>query len=281
MRFRGACGPNSIKGGLQVSSCGNGVVNTLKYEAPQSESKLSVGDVDGDGKLEALYGTTAMQVQGYNIEDGTKVAGFPKNAGLSSTYPESPYNYFPLLMDWYTVRNPLIASYSPVREWAVVGPGVAQEYALPWTNSSCETSISREEALLESFEVRTRARSELRDVTREVASSLEKLGASEGACVVFVPHTTAGVTINENADPSVRDDIVSTLDRMVPWNGPYRHSEGNSAAHVKAAMVGSSVTIPVRDGRLAFGTWQGIFFCEFDGPRTRHVHVLFLPATAR
>jgi len=129
---------------------------------------------------------------------------------------------------------------------------------------------------METFTVRTSGRTDLKDITGEVASVVSKYGVADGACVVYVPHTTAGVTINENADPAVREDIAATLERMVPWNGPYRHSEGNSAAHLKATLVGFSATIPVQSGHLVLGTWQGIYFCEFDGPRTRKVHVLML-----
>jgi len=135
---------------------------------------------------------------------------------------------------------------------------------------------------VETFAVKTSSRTDLRDITDLVAGAAGRAasaaGARDGMCVVYVPHTTAGVTINENADPDVREDIASVLDRMVPWNGPYRHSEGNSAAHVKAALVGHSAVIPVDAGRLALGTWQGIYFCEFDGPRSRKVHVQFLPS---
>jgi secondary thiamine-phosphate synthase enzyme len=131
---------------------------------------------------------------------------------------------------------------------------------------------------METLSIRTSSRTDLRDITREVAAAVERTGAGQGVCVVYVPHTTAGVTINENADPAVRADIDSTLDRMVPWNGPYRHMEGNAAAHVKASMVGFSALVPVDSGRLVLGTWQGIYFCEFDGPRTRKVHVLVAPA---
>ncbi len=126
---------------------------------------------------------------------------------------------------------------------------------------------------METISVKTGGRTDLRNVTEEVERALGRSGVQEGICTVFVAHTTAGVTINENADPAVSDDIAATLDRMVPWNGPYRHGEGNSAAHLKASLVGSSVTVPVHGGRLALGTWQGIFLCEFDGPRTRSVHV--------
>ena len=90
---------------------------------------------------------------------------------------------------------------------------------------------------------------------------------------VFVPHTTAGITINENADPDVQADIAAALDRAVPWNAGYRHTEGNAAAHVKASMMGSSARVMVEDGRLQLGTWQGIYFCEFDGPRSREVWI--------
>lgn len=121
--------------------------------------------------------------------------------------------------------------------------------------------------------IRTKSRTELVDITREVASALAEGKAESGACVVYVPHTTAGVTINENADPTVCSDVEGELDRLVPWDGPYRHTEGNSAAHVKSTLVGSSVTVPVEGGQLVLGTWQGIYFCEFDGPRTRKVHV--------
>jgi len=133
---------------------------------------------------------------------------------------------------------------------------------------------------METFTVSTSGRTDLKDITREVASVVSGSRLREGACVVYVPHTTAGVTINENADPAVRDDIATTLERMVPWSGPYRHSEGNSAAHVKASLMGFSVTVPVESGRLVLGTWQGIYFCEFDGPRTRKVHVLTIPSAA-
>lgn len=131
---------------------------------------------------------------------------------------------------------------------------------------------------METFSVKTSARNDFKDITREVAQALAATGVSEGVCVVYVPHTTAGVTINENADPAVRLDIEAALDRIVPWNGPYKHAEGNSAAHVKASLVGFSATIPVRGGRLVLGTWQGVYFCEFDGPRTRNVHVQAIPA---
>jgi len=117
--------------------------------------------------------------------------------------------------------------------------------------------------------VRTRTHSALMDITSEVARAVTESGVQDGFCTVFVPHTTAGVTINENADPSVVEDIERALDTLIPWQGPYNHSEGNSAAHIKASLMGSSIHIPVMKGRLALGTWQGIYFCEFDGPRDR------------
>ncbi|MGQ9555872.1 MAG: secondary thiamine-phosphate synthase enzyme YjbQ [Anaerolineae bacterium] len=123
--------------------------------------------------------------------------------------------------------------------------------------------------------VNTSGRSQLLDITAEVEQALRRLQARDGICHLFVPHTTAGITINENADPSVRRDIVAYLDRLVPWQGDYAHSEGNAAAHIKASLLGSSVTVPVQDGRLVLGTWQGIYLAEFDGPRRRQVVVTF------
>jgi secondary thiamine-phosphate synthase enzyme len=123
------------------------------------------------------------------------------------------------------------------------------------------------------FEVRTQAREELMDITRKVREAILSSGVTNGICTVFVPHTTAAVTINENADPSVKHDILMTLRRIVPDSLAYKHSEGNSPAHVKACLVGSSIKIIIDEGRLALGTWQGIFFCEFDGPRSRKVYI--------
>jgi secondary thiamine-phosphate synthase enzyme len=111
------------------------------------------------------------------------------------------------------------------------------------------------------------------DITSRVTEVVHESHVSDGICLVFIPHTTAAVIINENADPSVGRDILSVLSRLVPEDGPYAHSEGNSDAHVKAAVIGSSRTIPISAGRLALGRWQGIFFCEFDGPREREVWV--------
>ncbi len=126
------------------------------------------------------------------------------------------------------------------------------------------------------FEVSTRSRMQMVDVTAQVRAALRASAVAEGLCVIFVPHTTAAVTIQENADPDVQRDLVAALARAVPDELPgagYRHAEGNSAAHVKAALLGNSVTVPVEGGELALGTWQGIYLFELDGPRTRQVRV--------
>jgi secondary thiamine-phosphate synthase enzyme len=121
------------------------------------------------------------------------------------------------------------------------------------------------------FTVRTSRKTQFLNITEEVGRAVCDLGVREGGITVFVPHTTAGITINENADPDVVADIIETLERLVPWRAGYRHGEGNAAAHVKASLLGSSVRVPVKSGRLCLGTWQGIYLCEFDGPRTRTV----------
>lgn len=127
--------------------------------------------------------------------------------------------------------------------------------------------------MLNRLSIRTHSRSELMDITPLVKDIVRKSKIENGVCYVFVPHTTAGITINENADPSVRQDILAELDKLVPWQGDYSHLEGNAAAHIKASLVGSSETIPVEKGDLVLGTWQGVFFAEFDGPRRREVWV--------
>jgi secondary thiamine-phosphate synthase enzyme len=127
------------------------------------------------------------------------------------------------------------------------------------------------------FNVSTRQRDHFVEITAEVQAIVTGARVREGVCVVYVPHTTAGITINENADPDVAHDVIAALDKAVPWESrEYRHGEGNSAAHVKASMLGNSVQVLIADGKLQLGTWQGIFLCEFDGPRTRKVwvHVL-------
>ena len=128
---------------------------------------------------------------------------------------------------------------------------------------------------MRTIEVKTQAREELVDITARVREELVSSGVKDGICYVYVPHTTAAVTINENADPAVKEDILMALRKIVPDSLLYRHSEGNSPAHVKACLVGSSIKVIIDEGQLALGTWQGIFFCEFDGPRTRRVHVSF------
>ena len=126
------------------------------------------------------------------------------------------------------------------------------------------------------FDVETRQRVSFVDITRDVTALVRDAG--DGAVVVYVPHTTAGVTINEDADPSVRADLAMALERLVPHDLPFTHLEGNSDAHTKASLMGSSVTVPMVGGALQLGTWQGIYFAEFDGPRHRRVLVTFLPA---
>jgi len=113
------------------------------------------------------------------------------------------------------------------------------------------------------------------DITVKIQDMVRASGIKEGFCMLYVPHTTAGITINENADPSVKDDILSILNKVVPWEASYRHLEGNSPAHIKSTIVGASEIIAIENKQLVLGAWQGIFFCEFDGPRTRKVHVRF------
>ncbi len=124
-----------------------------------------------------------------------------------------------------------------------------------------------------SLEVRTGAKTELIDLTPQIQQMVTASGVQEGLCHVFVPHTTAAVTINENADPAVKGDILMVLNKIISDREAYRHLEGNSPAHIKATLVGPQLTVFVSQGRLVLGTWQGIFFCEFDGPRRRRVLV--------
>ncbi|MGE5586621.1 MAG: secondary thiamine-phosphate synthase enzyme YjbQ [Clostridia bacterium] len=126
---------------------------------------------------------------------------------------------------------------------------------------------------MDTIGIRTKAQDELVDITSDVRRLVRESGVQRGACLVYVPHTTAGVTVNEGADPDVARDILEALTRMVPRHAAYHHMEGNAASHIRASLVGSSVTIPVEGGDLALGTWQGVFFCEFDGPRSRKVYV--------
>lgn len=124
--------------------------------------------------------------------------------------------------------------------------------------------------MLEYLKIRTKKQVELVDISREIKSVVEKAGIKDGLCCIYVPHTTAGVTINENADPDVTADMIREINRIVPFDDGYLHAEGNSAAHIKASLFGTSQTVIVRDGELLLGTWQGIYFCEFDGPRERN-----------
>ena len=124
-----------------------------------------------------------------------------------------------------------------------------------------------------SFRVRTRSRTEFVNVTCDIQTAVEELGVTDGSVLIYVPHTTAAVTINESADPDVARDVLAKLSALVPESDGYRHAEGNSDGHVKSTLVGCSETILVDGGRLVLGTWQGVFFCEFDGPRTRTVLV--------
>ncbi len=121
--------------------------------------------------------------------------------------------------------------------------------------------------------VKTKSRTGLIDITSEAQNTVRSSGITDGLCLLYVPHTTAAITINESADPSVKDDILMILNEIVPWEAKYRHLEGNSPAHVKSTLVGASELVAIEKGRLVLGTWQGIFFCEFDGPRTRKLHV--------
>jgi len=124
--------------------------------------------------------------------------------------------------------------------------------------------------------IKTHNQTEMIDITDQVEQLLDGQALKDGLCMIYVPHTTAAVTINESADPSVREDILMVLNQMVPWKAPYRHLEGNSPAHVKTSLIGSSELVRIKNGRLVLGTWQGIFLCEFDGPRTRKTNVTIM-----
>ncbi len=132
--------------------------------------------------------------------------------------------------------------------------------------------------MIQTFQVKTTTQTEFIDITHSVQEAVQKTGVGDGICIIFIPHTTAAVTINENADPSVIQDIVMELNKIIPFKDQYRHLEGNSPAHIKASLVGCSEFIFIESGKLVLGTWQGIFFCEFDGPRNRKVHVKVMKA---
>jgi secondary thiamine-phosphate synthase enzyme len=131
---------------------------------------------------------------------------------------------------------------------------------------------------MQQIAVKTHSQTEMIDVTPMVQEAIAAADLRDGLCLLYVPHTTAGITINESADPSVRRDILMVLNQMVPWKADYKHMEGNSPAHVKSSLVGASQTIVVENGRMVLGTWQGIFFCEFDGPRSRKLQLKFVPS---
>ena len=127
--------------------------------------------------------------------------------------------------------------------------------------------------MFQTLTVRTGSRTEFLDLTRQIQAAVQESGVREGLCHLSVPHTTAGITINENADPDVQSDIWMVLNRLVSDQESYRHSEGNSPGHIKSSLFGSQLTLIIHDGRLVLGTWQGIYFCEFDGPRSRRLHL--------
>ena len=131
--------------------------------------------------------------------------------------------------------------------------------------------------MIHEIELRTKSRTDFQDITSRIREIVTSDGVKNGLCQIFVPHTTAAVTINESADPGVATDITSQLDSLIPQQGNYRHLEGNSPAHIKASLVGSSEVVLVEDSKIILGTWQGIFFCEFDGPRNRIVIVKTIP----
>ena len=123
------------------------------------------------------------------------------------------------------------------------------------------------------FQLRTSGHTQMLDITADVRDAVRQSGVQNGICMIYVPHTTAAVTINENADPDVVRDFTMEIDKIVPWSDGYYHCEGNSAAHLKSSMIGFSEQVIIEDGNLLLGTWQGIYFVEFDGPRTRKVHI--------
>jgi len=127
---------------------------------------------------------------------------------------------------------------------------------------------------MKTITVKTHQSEELIDITAQVERAVRETGLKRGACLLYVPHTTAGIIINENADPAVKEDILDTLRRLVPRSLNYKHLEGNAHAHIQSSLVGQSAIVPIEDGRLRLGTWQGVLFCEFDGPRDRTVWVI-------
>lgn len=132
---------------------------------------------------------------------------------------------------------------------------------------------------MEKLRVSTTNRTEFLNITSQVRAYVASSGVQEGVCHIFVPHTTAGVTLNEAADPDVQRDILKEMNKVIPFDDSYAHREGNAAAHIKTTLFGSSVAVPISEGRLALGTWQGVFFGEFDGPRSRSVYLQIVRAT--
>jgi secondary thiamine-phosphate synthase enzyme len=130
---------------------------------------------------------------------------------------------------------------------------------------------------MEKFTVHTREKTEMIDISGEIQKIVSKAAPGSGVCYIFIPHTTAGITINENADPDVRTDILTELNKIVPFQNHYQHMEGNSAAHIKSSLVGESKLLFIENNKLMLGTWQGIFFCEFDGPRKREIWIQLIP----
>jgi len=130
---------------------------------------------------------------------------------------------------------------------------------------------------MKTLRIKTSKRTQFVDITREVEHTVHESGVTNGLCCVYVPHTTAGVTINEHADPDVARDVEGIFDRLISHVGPYRHAEGNTDSHMKAILTGTSQTVSIENGKLLLGTWQGIFLCEFDGPRQRTVFVKVVP----
>lgn len=126
---------------------------------------------------------------------------------------------------------------------------------------------------MNTLEINTTKRVELIDITSRIEKFVKDAGVKDGICVIFCPHTTAGLTINENADPSVRKDILNHLEELVPEDKNYSHSEGNADSHIKSSLLGSSLNVIIENGQLSLGTWQGIYFCEFDGPRQRQIYI--------
>ena len=133
--------------------------------------------------------------------------------------------------------------------------------------------MKRGDWVIHKVAIKTSSRVDFQDITRIVNDIVGKSGVKSGVCYIFVPHTTAGVTVNEHADPDVIKDIINQLDALVPQHDRYHHREGNSPAHIKATLIGNSETLLIEEGRLVLGTWQGIFFGEFDGPRNRHTYI--------